>query len=491
MALETKRISELDELVYISNTDLIETMSPASTIYSIYASKKTLLEKIGDWVCSIFSFSTQLQTATKTIIGALNEIFNKGDGEPTGAGFHNSIYRGEWLGTTPTEEQIEAIDNGTFTNLFIGDYWSSDPTDDNATRYRIAAFDYYYGLGETPCTKHHIVIVPDQVRATNSYGNAPYENYVQRGGYKNCWSKGYYYGQRYYTTSEENQTIFNLDDDHYVGLPNVSFICSISMSDPTVSGGYIIWDIAEEPSGNDCIVKIKGGNNFHATSPNSTYNHYGIPAGTQLVVFYKGKQQGQYYQPGAYPLTYWELVINSEFVSSDYIFNFPLLATVDSTNQPSLITTEWIDGKVEYMTEQQINGSRTIGVNYNFETDIVFTNNHFQYNRKRFETTADSIQFPLFRLNPGLRIYQFYQEDPYSPGSYNIWGRDYWIRDMGYEKSITWTDGLYDLQRGNYKTCGNRIYYGGVWGGTSLNGSYGIRPYFCLAKPQVQEEENE
>ena len=72
------------------------------------------------------------------------------------AGAHNSIYRGKNLGTTVTEEQWEAISRGTFTDLYIGDYWVI-----GGVNWRIAAFDYYLNCGDTSFTKHHAVIVPD------------------------------------------------------------------------------------------------------------------------------------------------------------------------------------------------------------------------------------------------------------------------------------------------------------------------------------------
>lgn len=72
------------------------------------------------------------------------------------AGAHNSIYRGKNLGTTVTEEQWEAISSGTFTDLYIGDYWVI-----SGVNWRIAAFDYYLNCGDTSFTKHHAVIVPD------------------------------------------------------------------------------------------------------------------------------------------------------------------------------------------------------------------------------------------------------------------------------------------------------------------------------------------
>lgn len=74
------------------------------------------------------------------------------------AGAHNCLYRGKNLGTSVTAEQWEAIGNGTFKNLYIGDYWVI-----NDVIYRIAAFDYYYNGGDTNFTKHHAVIVPDTV----------------------------------------------------------------------------------------------------------------------------------------------------------------------------------------------------------------------------------------------------------------------------------------------------------------------------------------
>lgn len=74
----------------------------------------------------------------------------------SGAGAHNSIYRGKDLGASVTAEQYAAIAAGTFDDLYIGDYWTI-----GGVTYRIAAFDYYLHTGDTPCTDHHAVIVPD------------------------------------------------------------------------------------------------------------------------------------------------------------------------------------------------------------------------------------------------------------------------------------------------------------------------------------------
>ncbi|SDC69476.1 hypothetical protein SAMN04487864_11522 [Succiniclasticum ruminis] len=72
------------------------------------------------------------------------------------AGYHNSVYRGKSLGSSVTAAQWASIKAGTFEDLFIGDYWTI-----NSVNWRIAAFDYWLNCGDTNCTAHHVVIVPD------------------------------------------------------------------------------------------------------------------------------------------------------------------------------------------------------------------------------------------------------------------------------------------------------------------------------------------
>lgn len=78
------------------------------------------------------------------------------------AGAHNAIYRGKSLGTSVTTAQYNAIAAGTFTDMYIGDYWTI-----SGVVYRIAAFDYYLNCGDTSCTKHHVVLVPDSCLYTH------------------------------------------------------------------------------------------------------------------------------------------------------------------------------------------------------------------------------------------------------------------------------------------------------------------------------------
>lgn len=71
------------------------------------------------------------------------------------AGFHNSIYRGKSLGTSFTTAQSNEIKNGTFTDMFIGDYWTI-----NGVKYVIADFDPYYRCGDNISLGHHIAVIP-------------------------------------------------------------------------------------------------------------------------------------------------------------------------------------------------------------------------------------------------------------------------------------------------------------------------------------------
>ena len=90
------------------------------------------------------------------------------------AGSHNAVYRGKNLGTAVTAAQYAAIKAGTFDGLYIGDYWVI-----NGVNWRIAAFDYYLNCGDTSCSTHHAVIVPD----TCLYNHVMNDSNTTEGGY--------------------------------------------------------------------------------------------------------------------------------------------------------------------------------------------------------------------------------------------------------------------------------------------------------------------
>jgi hypothetical protein len=126
------------------------------------------------------------------------EIMNSFDPKvaPHSAGFHNSLYRGKNLGTKITSDQKTVIDNGLFTGMFVGDYWTL-----NGRVYRIADFDTFYRCGDNGSLDHHITLVPDerlfgyQMCWTESGGYEASGN-TSYGGYIGCYfHTGIPYGQ--------------------------------------------------------------------------------------------------------------------------------------------------------------------------------------------------------------------------------------------------------------------------------------------------------
>lgn len=102
--------------------------------------------------------NTNTDNIANNIIAMNNQITNIQNAQTIlgNSGAHNSVYRGKYLGTSVTSGQWTAISDGTFNDLFIGDYWTI-----NGYNWRIAAFDYWFHKGRNSCVDHHVVIVPD------------------------------------------------------------------------------------------------------------------------------------------------------------------------------------------------------------------------------------------------------------------------------------------------------------------------------------------
>lgn len=118
----------------------------------------------------------------------------------TNAGAHNAIYRGKYLGASATATQYAVIAKGTFDDLYIGDYWTI-----GGVNYRIAAFDYYLNCGDTACTAHHVVIVPDTCLYTAQMHNTSSGGY--EGGAANTTAGGYVGSDMYKSNLERAKTI--------------------------------------------------------------------------------------------------------------------------------------------------------------------------------------------------------------------------------------------------------------------------------------------
>ena len=136
---------------------------------------------------------------------------------------HNNIYRGKKLGeftvgtdtdgTLLSDAQLSAIRNGTFTDLYLGDYFEITdnvtefvyPTSDSTTGTRkmnggntfklvFAGFDLDLGNGQTEITQHHAVFVPDEslynMQMMSTYSGAYIANATGKYTY-NTTAKGY------------------------------------------------------------------------------------------------------------------------------------------------------------------------------------------------------------------------------------------------------------------------------------------------------------
>ena len=141
-----------------------------------------------------------LTTTEKTnIVGAVNEhLADYASKFPDNAGAHNSIYRGKYLGSSVTAEQYTAISSGSFTDLYIGDYWTI-----GGVNYIIAAFNYYMQKGDTATTVNHVTLVP----GTSLYNHVMNDTNITTGGYT---------GSKMYTEGLEQAktTIINAFSGH-------------------------------------------------------------------------------------------------------------------------------------------------------------------------------------------------------------------------------------------------------------------------------------
>lgn len=173
ISIETKKVTELT--AFTTPTD--------SCLIPIHDG--TGLKKI-----TFANFRAKAVEGTEAKIAPL--LFNN-------AGAHNAIYRGKSLGSTVTTAQYAAIKAGTFDDLYIGDYWTI-----GGVNYRIAAFDYYLNSGDTSCTTHHVVIVPDTYLYNAQMHNTSSGGY--EGGAANTTAGGYVGSDMYKSNLEQAKT---------------------------------------------------------------------------------------------------------------------------------------------------------------------------------------------------------------------------------------------------------------------------------------------
>lgn len=464
--MDLSKVSELTPSQSVLGDDLFE--RSVSNSSGGYWSRKNTLNNLGSFIANYLQFTSQLNTNDKALVGAINELHQAlANFYPDGAGPHNSIFRGKWLGETPTQEQLNTIAEGKFHDIFVGDFWSTDPDDPSKTRYRVAACDYFYNTGNEPVLTHHVVIVQDQIKF-----NGTLDSYHGRGGYAFASGRGYNpNNSRNLTTTQENQTEFDTSAGGNVYIPpEVCYIQAVTMSDPSVGGGTIYWELDGQADGTEKIIRIKGGNHWRSTNPNTTFSNYGIPNGTQIYVYWSNKNGDTY--PSSYSLPKAKATVNSEFVSDDYIMKHPLYLTTEINNglfEEFILKPTWVeDCQLEFMTEQMVTGSRTLGVQNCFQYEISQNNNNeYSFKNNILDTFIESSQLPLFKLCPNLISASYLQR--------------YWVRDF---MAINSNKGYENIGSNPnlYSSLGGKEMYGGcLYYGPYCQNWWGIRPYFCIS----------
>lgn len=270
MALDNIKISDLPaaESIEANGDDYIE-VSAAQPVESEvpYLSRKLSLSRLGNWIGSTLNFNT-LQTTAKTVVGAINELNSSSGGSfwdsvPDGPGAHNSFFRGANLGD-PANIDWNTIAQDKFHNMFIGDYWRVyDQTTQQWITWRIAAFDYYRGVGTKGNAAPHITIIPDETIVPGPTQIFTSPGFGAVGGYMASSAKGFKVTTETHLSSEgyldnsgstdPRYQVYVIDLEHSLQTSEYYFVVDGVLTVPNsingwhLSGGKIQYQHAQNP----------------------------------------------------------------------------------------------------------------------------------------------------------------------------------------------------------------------------------------------------
>lgn len=175
---------------------------------------------------------------------------------------NRNTYRGKNLGSSVTAAQIAAVRNGTFENLFVGDYWTI-----GGINYLIADMDYWYDCGDAAFKKHHLVIIPE----TALYNARMNATNTTEGGYVNS--------EMYKTGLNDAKATIAAAFPDMVLTHRELLVNAVSNGKP--SGGAWLDSSVELP--NECMMY--GHPHFAPTSDGSTVPYIYTISKTQLALF--------------------------------------------------------------------------------------------------------------------------------------------------------------------------------------------------------------
>lgn len=192
LSIQTRRIDGLTEATTAEDEDLL-LIRKADGSGTRNIKKKNLIPKIVDKVGDLKELPAKDKTS---VVNALKEIRNY-DYDVASANSrrslnieiavnnvkelvsyviqdnaesHNNIFRGKNLGSSLTNTQLQGIRDGTFKDLFVGDYF-----DFGTQKLRVAHLDYFLERtissfeGRFPLFTHHLVLISDHVHGRINY----------------------------------------------------------------------------------------------------------------------------------------------------------------------------------------------------------------------------------------------------------------------------------------------------------------------------------
>lgn len=109
----------------------------------------------------IDSTTNGTQSIDAKTLGTIFKEFPESDnGKEANVLLHRNIFRGKYLGDEVNDEQWKSISNGTFNDIWLGDYWTI-----NDVNWRVADINLFNpgsnGTNTSGLKEDHLVIVPD------------------------------------------------------------------------------------------------------------------------------------------------------------------------------------------------------------------------------------------------------------------------------------------------------------------------------------------
>ena len=112
-----------------------------------------------NWNLVLNNVSSESKCSVEFTSGLSEEEYNKYI--EAGKALHRNTYRGKDITRYYTDRSLYTrISNGSFEDIYVGDYIKTIHTDGKEYIWLIADIDNYLYSGDTPLTKHHATIIP-------------------------------------------------------------------------------------------------------------------------------------------------------------------------------------------------------------------------------------------------------------------------------------------------------------------------------------------